>query len=240
MIHLASPPHFRLSSASSPSFFDSISFTKKLITSFSATPPKTFCYTSSVNVYGNPPSGRLTVNSACLSDTPYASLKTATEYLLACAPFPVYILRLSNVFGPSSPQAITSSSLLINQLVIQALRSNSLLLRSNPTLERDFVCINAVIDLLLDLSLDTLTNASLGKAVFNITSSTNRSIFEVATHIATISEALTGKPCSIHTLSSPERTPSYSYTSSFPQRLSCSNQQFIQTIHDLFSLFPPV
>ena len=88
------------------------------------------------------------------------------------------ILRLSNVFGISENKNSNCWDLFINNLIKNAFLENKLTIKSNPSINRDFLPMN-VLNLLIENQITNNEDESFYK-VYNCVSSKTYSLFKIA------------------------------------------------------------
>jgi len=150
-------------------------------------------YVSTVHVYGAQmtPGARLTEDVVPEPRSVYAVARLASEHLAAAAAsggVEVAVLRLSNAVGAPSDPAVDRWTLVAADLCREAIRHNTLTLRSTGQQWRDFVSLADV--------CDTLAGAATApeplSGTFNLASGTPTTVRGLATLIAERFEACTG------------------------------------------------
>lgn len=105
-------------------------------------------YLSTAHVYASPLIGTITEDSCPRSLHSYATSHLVGEYAVLGADqrgqIDGMVLRLSNVFGAPMHRGVNCWMLLVNDLCRQAVQERQLVLRSNPSQQRDFVTMTEV------------------------------------------------------------------------------------------------
>ena len=155
--------------------------TARLLAAASRAGVKKFIYLSTAHVYASPLVGVITEDMVPHNPHPYATSNLAGEHAVIEATkngiIQGLVIRLSNIYGTPMDQDIKCWTLLVNNLCKQAVQTGRLVLETNGTQERDFICITEVcrvIDFLIS------KNQKLTKyLIFNLGAGVSTSVIEM-------------------------------------------------------------
>ena len=155
--------------------------TARLLVAASRAGVKKFIYLSTAHVYASPLVGVITEDMTPRNSHPYATSNIAGENAVLEASknglIQGVVLRLSNIYGTPMDQDMKCWTLLVNNLCKQVVQTGRLVLETNGTQERDFICITEicrVIDFLIS------KNQKLTKhLVFNLGTGVSTSVIEM-------------------------------------------------------------
>jgi UDP-glucose 4-epimerase len=125
-----------------------------------------FIFFSTVHVYNSPLQGIINENTCTNSIHPYATSNLIGEnsvlYESDCNhEFYGSVLRLSNVVGSPTHKDANCWSLIVNDLCRQVVEKKSIIVKSNPLVQRDFIPISrvcSIIPFVLNKNKTVLTN----------------------------------------------------------------------------------
>lgn len=107
-----------------------------------------FFYLSTVHVYKSGLAGYVNEASPLLNEHPYATSHWMAEKVitdtLSSSQTLYASLRLSNVFGAPSNSNVACWDLVVNNFVMQAVKTRQIILSGNPNSSRDFVYIKSL------------------------------------------------------------------------------------------------
>ena len=151
---------------------------------------KLFIYFSSIHVYGMDYEGEISENFPHNNNHPYPASKSLTEKLLnyyhQSKSTKLLILRLSNVYGPSSNKNPQCWELFANNICLQAAVQGKIILRSNPCIERDFISRSFFITSIKNLINILLLQKDNSALTLNLVSGNSISLEEMAFEIQKI------------------------------------------------------
>ena len=162
---------------------------------------KRFIYLSSAHVYGSPLKGHITEESIANSIQPYASSHRAAEDIVLAAhqrgDIEGIVIRLSNAFGRPINKDVNCWMLLVNDLCLQAITTQTMKLRSSGLQTRDFITLTdtcRAIQHLLELPSKKISNG-----LFNVGGEWNPAILVMTQLVSDRIFLLTGiKPTILH------------------------------------------
>ena len=199
---------------------------------------KKFLFLSSIHVYGDVLCSD--ISEACLKRPvgPYAYLKSLAEdellKLNEKGKLQLYLLRLSNVFGPPANDLSECWSLVFNDMTYQAIKKGKILVKSNGEQMRDFMTMT---DFCRSIEhIITNFDNEIKYNIFNIGGNKTLKISEVANFIQERSQNYINKvEISINGLPSKTNKKKFSYnTSRFSSTGFKLNQNFNKELDDLF------
>ncbi|MCQ9200647.1 MAG: SDR family oxidoreductase [Prochlorococcus marinus CUG1437] len=151
---------------------------------------KLFIYFSSIHVYGVGYEGEILENFPHNNNHPYPASKSLTEKLLnhyhQCKSTKLLILRLSNVYGSPSNKNPQCWDLFANNICLQAAVQEKITLRSNPSIERDFISRSFFINSIKNLINILLLQKDNSALTLNLVSGNSISLAEMAIEIQKI------------------------------------------------------
>ncbi len=146
---------------------------------------KRFIYISTAHIYGSPLEGSIDETTQSKATHPYATSHFAAEKhvlsLLESSSVTPTILRLSNAVGAPISKEANCWMLVINDLVCQVIRKNSMTFSSNKNVRRDFIAIQQVC-MVINHILNS--NADIYKGVYNLGSGLSISLGDIGQLIA--------------------------------------------------------
>lgn len=155
---------------------------------------KRFVYLSTARVYGGTLTGTVTEETTCRPTHPYGiSHKGAEEYVLAAhdqRQLTGLTIRLANAFGAPLDPNVDRWTLLANDLCRQAVRSRKMVLRSSGIQLRSFVTLGDVASAAKHCL--SMPASACGDGVFNLSSGTSSSVWEITQLIAKRCRAVLG------------------------------------------------
>ena len=154
---------------------------------------KSFIYLSSVHVYGSDIAGLITENNKLCSTHPYAASKIEAEKLIESnlneTNTKYLVLRLSNIVSTPILMETECSHLLPISLCLSIKNNNSLIINSNPNIERDFVSMSEL-NKFIDFYIYKFFNIKSG--IFNFSSGNVISIYDLALKVKEINKTIYG------------------------------------------------
>jgi UDP-glucose 4-epimerase len=122
--------------------------TYKLLTKAIQCKVKRFIYFSTAHIYGAPLIGNIDENTLPRPSHPYSiTHKAAEDFVLTARDkneIEAIVIRLSNSFGAPAYPTSSRWTLLVNDLCKQAILNKKLVLKSDGTQFRDFICLEDV------------------------------------------------------------------------------------------------
>jgi UDP-glucose 4-epimerase len=147
---------------------------------------KRLIYLSSAHVYGSPLRGDITEESCATPIQPYASSHRAGEDIVLAAnergDIEGIVIRLSNAFGKPVNKEVNCWMLLVNDLCLQAITTQTMKLRSSGVQRRDFITLTdtcRAIHHLLELPSGKISNG-----LFNVGGDWSPTILEMTRLVA--------------------------------------------------------
>ncbi|MDC3168216.1 SDR family oxidoreductase [Prochlorococcus sp. AH-716-D22] len=136
--------------------------TKKFCKAAKAAKIKKFIFLSTAHVYNNKFEGLINEKLPTLNKHPYALSNLEGERVIRKIfgknPDNSIILRLSNIFGFPDRKEVNCWMLFINNLCKEIVERESITIKSNPFLKRDFVPVNDFCEIILKLSDSNFVN----------------------------------------------------------------------------------
>ena len=136
--------------------------TKKFCKAAKASKIKKFIFLSTAHVYTNKFEGLINEKLPTLNKHPYALSNLEGERVIRKIfgknPDNSIILRLSNIFGFPDRKEVNCWMLFINNLCKEIVERESITIKSNPLLKRDFVPVNDFCEIILKLSDSNFVN----------------------------------------------------------------------------------
>ena len=145
---------------------------------------KRIIYMSTIHVYGSPLVGRITEASPTNPTHPYGLTHLQAELVLRSASSDIQsvVIRSGNGFGyPMSPD-VDIWHIIVNDLCLQAVRRQTLTLRSPSNVERNFITLADICRGLLHLDNDDLNLGS--STTFNLGSRQSKTLRQMADLVA--------------------------------------------------------
>jgi len=167
---------------------------------------KQFIYFSTAHVYGKPLQGYYDEESPTHPVHPYAiTHKCAEDYVLSYRAekgMNNLVIRLTNSFGgPAFPTA-DRWTLLVNDLCRSAVATGTMILQSDGTQLRDFICLEDVCG-----ALNTLLHKDINKSgVYNLGTGVSITAWEMATNIHVVAEKILKKEIILQRQSASDKT----------------------------------
>ena len=154
--------------------------TENLINSAIRNGVKRIVYMSTIHVYGSPLVGRITENTPTSPTHPYGLTHLQAERVLESASSDIQgiVIRSGNGFGYPMSRNVDVWHIIVNDLCTQAVRRQSMTLRSSSNIERNFVSLADICRGLLHLDNDDLNLGS--SSVFNLGSQESRTLRQMA------------------------------------------------------------
>jgi len=156
-------------------------FTSEILECAISAGVKTFIYFSTAHVYKSPLNGYFDESTIAQNNHPYADSKRNAEELIIKAhnenKINSIILRLSNCFGYPVGNKLINEKLFINDIINQALKTNTIKLKSPSSTIRDFVTISS---LEKTVQIILANDIKLNNPILNFGSGSSKSILEVA------------------------------------------------------------
>ena len=158
--------------------------TENLISSAIRNGVKRIIYMSTIHVYGSPLVGRIAENSPTSPTHPYGLTQLQAERVIESTSSDIQgiVIRSGNGFGYPMSQDVDIWHIVVNDLCTQAVRHQSMTLRSPSNIERNFVSLADICRGLLHLDNDDLNLGS--SSVFNLGSQESRTLRQMADLIA--------------------------------------------------------
>lgn len=192
IIHLASLNSQETSQNYELSQKINVNGTSNLLESAAKSGVKQFIYLSSVHVYGTPLEGILSESSQLNPKSPYAKSKYLVENIIkeSSSKFKIktLIFRLSNAVGPPISKDVNCWMLFVNDISKQAVQTNKIILKSNPSLQRDFISVETVSKILCEAL--SIKSPLWNFPIINMSSGISYTLAEVANIVHTKIEIL--------------------------------------------------
>lgn len=155
-----------------------------------------FIYLSTAHVYCSPLVGLITESTLPINYHPYAASHLAGEYaalsLTSSSSTSICVLRLSNCFGYPIHLSVNCWSLFINNLCREAVTSQTLTLKNNGGLHRDFLPISDFLNFLSNFLFSSDSSYSFSSSILNIGYGKSFSLLDVASIIQKCCESTLG------------------------------------------------
>lgn len=136
--------------------------TKKFGKAAKASKIKKFIFLSTAHVYNNKFEGLINEKLPTLNKHPYALANLEGERVIrkifGKSPENSIILRLSNIFGFPERKEVNCWMLFINNLCKELVEKESITIKSNPLIKRDFVPVNDFCEIILKLCESNFIN----------------------------------------------------------------------------------
>lgn len=136
--------------------------TKKFGKAAKASKIKKFIFLSTAHVYNNKFEGLINEKLPTLNKHPYALANLEGERVIrkifGKSPENSIILRLSNIFGFPDRKEVNCWMLFINNLCKELVEKESITIKSNPLIKRDFVPVNDFCEIILKLCESNFIN----------------------------------------------------------------------------------
>jgi UDP-glucose 4-epimerase len=164
--------------------------TGRLIRAAEKSEVKSFVYLSTAHVYANPLVGYIDENTAPSNSHPYATSHLAGELKVlergsqSKSKMKRHVVRLSNVYGSPNTLLTDCWNLFINDIAKQIAMNKSILLRSDPSHERDFLAMGDFLNLMIGFTLEDKDN--LLPSLINFGSGSAMSLIDVANKVSEI------------------------------------------------------
>ncbi len=146
-----------------------------------------FIYLSTAHVYASPLEGIISESTIPSNNHPYATSHLLGEQHVleanSSGKIKGMVLRLSNCYGPPVDKNVDCWDLLVNNICLQAIKFNSINLKTSGMQSRDFIPISEfcrIVEYLIRTDL-----AKVGKSIFNI-GGKSMSIIDMANLVAHI------------------------------------------------------
>jgi UDP-glucose 4-epimerase len=153
---------------------------------------KRFLYLSTAHVYSSPLSGTIDEDACPRSLHPYATSHRAGEDAVRWQQerheMVGVVARLSNAFGPPMHPGVNCWMLLLNDLCLQAVRSNRMTLRTSGAQRRDFIALTEACRALMHLLV--LPTERVGDGVFNVGGGWSPTMLEITKRLADRAESV--------------------------------------------------
>lgn len=129
--------------------------TKNLLRAAKDSKVKKLIYLSTAHVYKNKFEGLINENMPTINDHPYALANLEGERLVRSIfgnnPDHSIILRLSNIFGFPIRKEVNCWMLFINNICKEIVEKNTITIKANPLIKRDFLPLNDFCEIILKL-----------------------------------------------------------------------------------------
>ncbi len=150
--------------------------TKNFVNAAKASKVKKFIFLSTAHVYGDQFEGLINEKSPTLNNHPYALANLEGERtvrkIFGHNPNDCIILRLSNIFGFPSRKEVNCWMLFINNICKEIVQNQTITIKSNPLIKRDFLPIMDFCEIILKLcnanlkdNQDNIINFGSGRAI---------------------------------------------------------------------------
>ena len=153
---------------------------------------KRFIYLSTAHVYANPLEGEFDEKSLLTNNHPYATSHAEGEksVLRACEKKNMtgVVVRLSNAFGYPMQDNVNCWTLLVNDLVKQAVKFKEMTINNNPQQKRDFISLTEVCKVISKL-ID-FNGLSDRAPIYNLGSGDSISLLDMALEIKILAEKI--------------------------------------------------
>lgn len=160
--------------------------TRHLLDILSTNSLKHFIYFSTFHVYGTS-SGQVDETAPLAPKNDYASTHLFAEYYVkqfgVTRALPYTTLRLTNSYGAPISAETDKWYLILNDLVRSGFETGEIVVKSNGTAQRDFICMTDVADIVCALLATSPSND-----VFNLASAQSYSIAELAERVRDVFE----------------------------------------------------
>ena len=140
---------------------------------------------SSIHVYSENPEGDIDEKSATLNNHPYALSKIAVEDVINKSTIlntKFYTLRLSNCYGYPVTKSKDCWNLFVNDICRGSITNNSLKIKNNPYIKRDFLPITYFCEVIEHFIDDN----NIKEGLYNLTSGETRELIEFSKYIKNI------------------------------------------------------
>jgi nucleoside-diphosphate-sugar epimerase len=234
LIHLGGPSAKDLNLY--PELFNNyLNFTKNLFNMLIESNLSRIIYASTVQVYGEAPSGLISEDSPVNPFNLYSESRALIEEILTNFSTVQYsIARIAN--GTGAPMQTDSSawSLVANDFCMQSVNKKEIVIANNPLIRKDFIDIRDVAESLV-LMLDEMSNKRRG-IIYNIASGNTYSLRELANYVANLQRLHFKKTISIKEVCSNENDKyNFNYSNKHFQDLGIQlrdfkNQTLLDTI----------
>ena len=108
---------------------------------------KRIIYLSTIHVYKNSLEGLITEETSPMNNNPYSLYNLAGEKVIRSSfgsdPNKAIILRLSNLFGFPIDKKVNCWSLFMNNICKEIVQNNTITIKSNPLIKRDFLSVKS-------------------------------------------------------------------------------------------------
>jgi UDP-glucose 4-epimerase len=156
---------------------------------------KRFLYISSIHVYGNPLTGKVTEETKPNPVHPYAYSHRAGEDVVFSShqsgEIEGIVIRLSNSYGAPADKGTNCWMLLANDLCCQIANTSKIILKSSVSQRRDFISITDACRAITHLL--QLPTEKLKDSLFNVSGLWSPTILEMAQRVAERAKLITGK-----------------------------------------------
>jgi len=182
---------------------DALSFngdaTARLVNAAIGAGVKRFLYLSTAHVYASALIGDINEETSTSAQHPYATSHLAGELAVREAhrrgQIVGIVVRLSNAVGAPTHAQVDCWSLLVNDLVRQAVDTRTMTLHSDGTQRRDFVAMSEACRAIVHLL--QLPSESIGDGLFNVGGGWSPTVLEMTQRVASRFETLQVGPVSI-------------------------------------------
>lgn len=194
VIHLAGMNAGECAKATQNQLEEDVKQTKRLLSAAIDKGVNRFIYLSTAHVYSSKLEGNIDENTPTLNPHPYATNHIAKENLVRKAhengDIEGVVIRLSNAFGAPVDKKVNCWMLLVNDLCLQAVKTNRMVLKSSGKQRRDFITIT---DFCLGVQhLLCISGGSLGDGIFNLGGRFSSTVLEFTQYIASRFYELSG------------------------------------------------
>jgi UDP-glucose 4-epimerase len=140
---------------------------------------------SSIHVYSENPEGDIDEKCATLNNHPYALSKIAVEDVINKSTIlntKFYTLRLSNCYGYPVTKSKDCWNLFVNDICRGSITNNSLKIKNNPYIKRDFLPVTYFCEVIEHFIDDN----NIKEGLYNLTSGETRELIEFSKYIKNI------------------------------------------------------
>jgi UDP-glucose 4-epimerase len=180
IIHLASPNEDKCANDPVGCINDHLRNTWELANHAGRNKIKRFIYMSTVHVYGNQLSGKISEDCPLNPAHPYsimhASGENSIRYLGTQFGFEVIILRLSNSFGAPVHSDTSRWKLLVNDLCREIVTKETITLKTSGNQLRNFIPVTHLVDGLIHI----IGKSNIDSGIYNLVSNKMMTVMEMA------------------------------------------------------------
>jgi UDP-glucose 4-epimerase len=186
VIHMAALNEWRCIDYPSEAIKVNIDDTRAILENSIKKGVKNFIFFSTAHIYASPLKGKITETVLPVPLHPYAiTHKAAEDYVIAAGiqkKINTVVLRLSNSFGAPVLPDVDRWTLLANDLCKQAVENKKMVLKSNGSQYRDFICLSDVVNVVERLVISGIN--PLKYSVYNLGSGVSVRVIDMAKMIA--------------------------------------------------------